>query len=115
MAANAPINSNNDLSVKVMLMIGSQLVCWITVMILTIVYSSFTNLHAPQVLYEVTAVVIFPMNSYLNPIFNSFMYKKMLELGNKLKTCFMKNCTRPEIVRIELDVMPGVGSAEITE
>ena len=85
MAALAINNSNNDLSVKVMLMIGSQLVCWITVMILTLVYSSLTNLHAPQLLYELTAVVILPLNSYLNPIFNSLMYKMVLEKAKGVK------------------------------
>jgi len=69
-------DSSKDLSVKVMLMIGSQLTCWTTVMILTIVYSR--TLVAPQLLYELTAVVIFPLNSYLNPVFNSFLYKKIV-------------------------------------
>ena len=77
MAANAAQSMNTDLSVKVMLMIGSQLACWITVMILTIVYSTLVNSYAPQLLYELTAVVIFPMNSYLNPVFNSFLYKSI--------------------------------------
>ena len=107
MAANAPINSNNDLSVKVMLMIGSQLVCWITIMILTIVYSSLTNLHAPQLLYELTAVVIFPVNSYLNPIFNSFMYKKILEQAYKLMKRFGTENEAVPVVAIELQAMPG--------
>ena len=105
MAVNAPQNSNNDLSVKVMLMIGSQLVCWITIMILTIVYSSLTNLHAPQLLYELTAVVIFPVNSYLNPIFNSFMYKKILEQAYKLMKRF--GTENEAVVAIELQAMPG--------
>ena len=104
MAANSPPNSNDDLSIKVILLIGSQLVCWITVMILTIVYSSFNNLHAPQLLFELTAVVIFPMNSYLNPIFNSFMYKKILGETNKVVRWFVTN--KEDVVAIELQVMP---------
>ena len=110
MAANAPINSNTDLSVKVILLIGSQLVCWIPIMILTIVYSSFTNLHAPQLLYELTAVVIFPANSYLNPIFNSFMYKKILEKANKVIEWYKKE--EEAEVAIELQVIPGAASPE---
>ena len=98
MAANPIPNSNNDLSVKVMLMIGSQLVCWITVMILTIVYSSLTNLHAPQLLYELTAVVIFPVNSYLNPIFNSLMYKMVLEKAKGWCTKTVEVASNEEIV-----------------
>ena len=74
MAANQNRAGSNDLSLKVMLMIGSQLVCWITVMILTIVFSY--RLVASRLLYQVTAVIIFPLNTYLNPIFNSFLYKK---------------------------------------
>ena len=110
MAANAPINSNNDLSLKVMLMIGSQLVCWITVMILTIVYSCLTNLHAPQLLYEFTAVVIFPLNSYLNPIFNSFVYRKILDKAKKVIQWYMKE--EEAEVAIELQVMPGAAPPE---
>jgi len=84
MAAHAAQNSNTDLSVKVMLMIGSQLGCWISFIILMILYS-VTNIYAPQLLYELTAVLIFPMNSYLNPIFNSFLYKKMLVKCKEMK------------------------------
>ena len=79
MAANANRgrNTSKDLTVKVMLMIGSQLTCWIAVMILTLVFSSMVV--APPLLYEITVVMVFPLNSYLNPIFNSFLYKKIIE------------------------------------
>ena len=78
MAANAipAARTSTDLSVKVMLMIGSQLACWITVMILTVIFSYI--MVAPPQLYELTAVLIFPLNSYLNPIFNSFLYKMII-------------------------------------
>ena len=74
LANNPNQNNNNDLSMKVMLMIGSQLLSWITVMTLTIVYS-YIDAFAPQLLYELIAVLIFPVNSFLNPVFNSFLYK----------------------------------------
>ena len=78
MAANTSggRNTSKDLTVKVMLIIGSQLTCWIAVMILTLVFSS--TLVAPPLLYEITVVMVFPLNSYLNPIFNSFLYKKII-------------------------------------
>ena len=40
-----------------------------------VVYAIFNNLYAPNLLYELTATIVLPMNSYLNPIFNSILYK----------------------------------------
>ena len=107
--ARNPRNTNLDLSVKVMLMIGSQLVCWITVMILTIVYSSLTNLHAPQLLYELTAVLIIPLNSFINPIFNSFLYKMIM---GKVKQCFIKCCGKNSVAAVEATEMHQIDNQE---
>ena len=85
---NRALDTNKDLSVKVMLIIGSQLACWITVMILTIIFSYF--LVAPQLLYELTAVIFFPLNSYLNPIFNSFLYKMVVAKIDAMIKCVAK-------------------------
>jgi len=83
-AGNQVNNNNMDLSVKVMLVIGSQLTCWITVMILMIVYGLSQQMNAPGFLYEMTATVLLPMNSYLNPIFNSSLYRKILAVAKKI-------------------------------
>ena len=103
MAVNRIRPESNDLSLKVMLMIGSQLACWITVMILTIIFSY--SLVASQLLYQVTAVIIFPLNAYLNPIFNSFLYKKVGSMTRHVFEVLAREDERgAEEVKIE--VMP---------
>ena len=103
MAANRNRAESNDLSLKVMLMIGSQLACWITVMILTIVFSD--SLVASQLLYQVTALIIFPLNAYLNPIFNSFLYKKVLLMTRRVVKVLAKE-DEGGVEEVEMEVMP---------
>ena len=79
-AANQVNNNNTELSIKVVLVIGSQLFCWITVVILMAVYGLMKDIYAPDLLYELTAIVFLPMNSYLNPVFNSSLYRKVMTL-----------------------------------
>ena len=83
-AANQVGNNNTELSIKVVLVIGSQLFCWITVVILMAVYGLVKDVYAPDLLYELTAIVLLPMNSYLNPVFNSSLYKKIMALVKKI-------------------------------
>ena len=83
-AANEVNNKNTELSIKVVLVVGSQLFCWITVVILMAVYGLLKDIYAPNLLYELTAIVFLPMNSYLNPVFNSSLYKKILALVKKI-------------------------------
>jgi len=79
-ASNTVNNNNKELSIKVVLVIGSQLLCWIIVVFLMVGYSLSSD--APD-LYELTATVLLPMNSYLNPIFNTSLYKRILEWSRK--------------------------------
>ena len=75
-AANNHVNNNNQyLGFKVMLMIGSQLLCWTTVITLMIIYGLSKNSYSTDLLYELTATIFLPLNSVLNPIFYSSMYK----------------------------------------
>ena len=83
-AANQVNNNNAELSIKVMFVIGSQLFCWITVVILMAVYGLVKDIYAPDLLYELTAIVFLPMNSYLNPVFNSSLYRKIMTLVKKM-------------------------------
>ena len=103
MAANRNRGESKDLSLRVMLMIGSQLACWITVMILTIVFSD--SLVASQLLYQVTAVIIFPLNTYLNPIFNSFLYKKVLLMTRRVVKVLARE-DEGGVEEVEMEVMP---------
>ena len=83
-AANQVGNNNAELSIKVMFVIGSQLLCWITVVILMAVYGLVKDIYAPDLLYELTAIVFLPMNSFLNPVFNSSLYRKIMTLVKKM-------------------------------
>ena len=51
---------------SMLLVIGSQLLCWVIIL-----STMFTSTHD---LYKAAVLVILPMNSYLNPIFNSFLF-----------------------------------------
>ena len=89
-SANRVKNNNVDLSIKVVLVIGSQLFCWIPVIVLMVVFGLLMDSNAPDFLYELTAIVLLPMNSFLNPIFNSCLYREVMGLGKRLHADFKK-------------------------
>ena len=57
-SSEAGLNDQGDrnmaLSVKVTLIIGSQLLCWMTLIILTVIHGITTKGYAPAMLYEIT-------------------------------------------------------------
>ena len=63
-----------SLAVKVSLMIGSQLASWLTFIGTAVYFQIVTDVPSPQ-LFEVIALVVLPINSVLNPIFYSELYK----------------------------------------
>ena len=63
-----------SLAVKVSLMIGSQLASWLTFIGAAVYFQIVTETPPPQ-LFEVIALVVLPINSVLNPIFYSELYK----------------------------------------
>ena len=65
-----------SLTLKVVLMIGSQLIAWILFIMATVYYSCFPKQSAPPSVFEVFALVVIPINSFLNPVFYSDQYKK---------------------------------------
>ena len=65
------------LTLKVTLMIGSQLAAWIPFILTTMYFQYITRRAAPPIVFEVFALVVIPMNSFLNPVFYSEMYKKV--------------------------------------
>lgn len=66
---------NKDLLIKVSLMIGSQLVSWVSLMITANYFFGADESSAPEYVFEVFALFVMPINSLLNPIFYSGMYK----------------------------------------
>ena len=63
-----------SLAVKVSLMIGSQLASWLTFIGTAVYFQIVTDVPSSQ-LFEVIALVVLPINSVLNPIFYSELYK----------------------------------------
>ncbi|KAL5248016.1 hypothetical protein ACHWQZ_G017253 [Mnemiopsis leidyi] len=77
--SNATGSNNSALTLKVALMIGSQLICWISFVITVLYFQYMTTKPAPLVIFEVFALVVIPINSFLNPVFYSELYKKLMK------------------------------------
>jgi hypothetical protein len=79
-AQNQAAQNNNStaLTLKVALMITTQLMGWIPLILSTIYYQYMTSNPVPPLLFEVFALVVIPINSFLNPVFNSELYKKVV-------------------------------------
>ena len=71
------------LTLKVALIIGSQLVCWIP-FIMTVLYFQFVTSKTPSnMVFETFGLVVVPINSFLNPLFYGEKYKKVAEATRK--------------------------------
>ena len=67
------------LTLKVALMIGSQLACWIPFIFTVLYFQYLVKKPASPMVFEAFALVVIPMNSILNPIFYSGLYKKVAQ------------------------------------
>lgn len=65
------------LTIKVALMIGTQLVCWIPFILTVIYFQYLTTKSVSSMVFEMFALVVIPINSFLNPVFYSELYKKV--------------------------------------
>ena len=80
-----------SLAVKVCLMIGTQLASWLS-FIGAAVYFQIVSESPPPLLFEVLALIVLPINSLLNPIFYSGLYKKIYTfIRTGLKRLFRKD------------------------
>ena len=88
-----PNQQNNDslkIKVKVCLVIGTKLITWIFVMGV-MMFFSFSKKYAADVWYDITALILIPINSLLNPVFNS----------DKINILLMKVITKIRRSRVE--------------
>ena len=67
------------LTLKVALMIGSQLICWISFILTVLYFQYIAKVSAAPKVFEVFALVVIPINSLLNPIFYSELYRKVAQ------------------------------------
>ena len=70
------VNNDNtsQLTLKLSLMIISQLVSWVS-FIAAVTILDYTGKNPPAKVFEIFALIVIPINSLLNPIFYSTMYK----------------------------------------
>jgi hypothetical protein len=72
-----PDSTSARLTLKVALMIGSQLICWIPFILTVLSLHYIANKPASPLVFEAFALLVIPINSFLNPIFYSELYKKV--------------------------------------
>ncbi|KAL5251055.1 hypothetical protein ACHWQZ_G016692 [Mnemiopsis leidyi] len=78
--SNAQDSNSTTLTVKIALMIGSQLICWISFIFTVMYFQFFSSKPASPMVFEAFALVVIPINSFLNPVFYSELYKKIKDL-----------------------------------
>ena len=94
---------------KIFLMIGSQLLSWIS-FISSAIYFHFSEENPPPLTFEIFSLVVIPSNSILNPIFYSGLYKKSQEFFSKPKELLLENVERlfaflrPDSSTIEIEM-----------
>jgi hypothetical protein len=69
----------SKLTLKVALMIGSQLACWISFIVTVLYFQYIAKKIASPMVFEVFALVVIPVNSFLNPVFYSELYKMVMQ------------------------------------
>ena len=90
-------NNEARLILKVALMIGSQLICWIPFILTVLYFQYMTKKPASSMVFEVFALVMIPINSFFNPVFYSELYKKVVQMiwikGRLVVSCCAPNNT----------------------
>ena len=76
-AAGNAENASAKLTLKVSLMIGSELACWMPLILASMYFQYQSTGSASPMVFEVFGLVIVPLNSLLNPLFYSGLYKKV--------------------------------------
>jgi hypothetical protein len=71
-----PDSTSARLTLKVALMIGSQLICWIPFILTVLSLHYIAKKPASPLVFEAFTLLVIPINSFLNPIFYSELYKK---------------------------------------
>ncbi|KAL5247148.1 hypothetical protein ACHWQZ_G019119 [Mnemiopsis leidyi] len=74
-----PQNNNNTskLTLKVSLMIITQLASWVSFIVAVVIFE-FTGNDPSVKIFEIFALIVIPINSLLNPVFYSGLYNAML-------------------------------------
>ena len=65
----------SSMKTKIFFMIGTQLLSWMSY-IISALYYQFSSDNPPPMIFEIFSLIVIPVNSILNPIFYSGIYKK---------------------------------------
>ena len=87
----------NDIKAKVSVIIGTKVFTWLTI-IVVMIYYNFTRKYVPDGWFEVTASIIMPANSLMNPLLNSGLTEIIV------KSLSVKCFKRPEQQQVEMVV-----------
>ena len=88
-----------DLWAKVTLIIGTKLISWLTILG-AMVYYNLTKKYVPNGWFEITAICILPINSLLNPVFNTDLLKSLR------KVVVVRCCQNSEQQNNEMELQP---------
>ena len=88
--------NHNSAITKIVLMIGSQLLCWVPFIGAVIYHTAKPENTSPRMFYEVFALIVIPINSLLNPIFYSGLYRKIIDIAKERLPCITKS--KPDAV-----------------
>ena len=81
-AGNVRNKLGHSMGIKIILMIGSELISWILLISTTIYYQVLGQSPGPLI-FEVFALLVIPINSLLNPLFYSKTYTKLATVIQK--------------------------------
>jgi lysylphosphatidylglycerol synthetase-like protein (DUF2156 family) len=103
----ATVNEISSMKVKIFLMIGTQLLSWVSLIIVAC-YFHFSKDEPPPLTFEVFALIVIPVNSLLNPIFYSGLYTKIRKylwgIRERLVEKARRICNPPENSTVELEM-----------
>ena len=102
---NEDHDSENTLRLKVTFIIGTKLVSWLTI-IGAMTYYHFSQKNVPNGWFETTAICIVPVNSILNPIFNS-------EILQSTKKFFKDKFSPQSVTGLEETMLPALQAADV--
>lgn len=75
----AQANDSSKLTMKIISIVGTQLISWISLVGATIYFTWISSDGVPDMVFETFATIIIPINSLLNPIFYSELYTVILD------------------------------------
>ena len=94
----SPKAETKTLITKVSLIIGSQLVCWVSLITITIFF--MRSDAVPNYIFEIFALFAIPLNSFLNPIFYSDFNKVVIRWVAKAKSSLSLFAGPPSVENI---------------